>query len=97
MNTLLLIATLTAYPNHDYIVINKASELVPWCRAEAEARYVALGMTPYQWSASYSDRGKMLQVTGRLRVDGEDVQVRCRIARGARDHYATIEIDDPRL
>ena len=64
-----------------------------WCRTEAEARVVARGGTPYQWTASYRDRGKVLEVDGKLRVDGADVAVRCRVARGARERYATIELD----
>ena len=75
----------------------RASELVPWCRAEAERRFVAKGLTPYQWSASYHDRGKMLNVTGRLRVEGRDVDVRCSVVRGAREYDASIQIDDDRL
>ncbi|KAF1704550.1 hypothetical protein [Pseudoxanthomonas kaohsiungensis] len=76
--------------------IRQASELVPWCRQEAEARFVARGERTYQWSASYSDRGNALSVEGRLRVEGRDVAVTCRIARGARERYATIEIEDPK-
>ena len=75
--------------------IHSASELVPWCRQEAEARYVGRGESTRQWSARYSDRGNTLSVEGRLRVEGRDVKVQCRIARGAREQYATIEIDDP--
>jgi hypothetical protein len=30
------------------------------------------------------------------RVEGRDVKVQCRIARGAREHYASIEISDPK-
>ena len=74
--------------------IHQASELVPWCRQEAEARYVGRGETTHQWSARYSDRGNTLSVEGRLRVEGRDVKVQCRIARGAREQYATIEIQD---
>jgi hypothetical protein len=74
-----------------------ASELVPWCKSEAEARYVAKNVTPYQWTARYHDSGNVLVVEGRLRVHGDDVAVNCRIARGARERYATIEIDDPSL
>lgn len=84
------------HPHHHW-TIDLASALVPWCRSEAEARYVALGMTPYQWRARYHDKGNALFVDGRLRVDGDDIDVRCRIARGAREEYAVIEIDDPRM
>lgn len=71
--------------------IHAASQLVSWCRDEAEARVIASGGEPYQWRASYHDRGKLLEVEGTLRVDGEDVGVRCRIARGARERYANLE------
>ncbi|WP_156117226.1 hypothetical protein [Xanthomonas sacchari] len=77
--------------------ITQASELVPWCKAEAESRYIARNITPYQWSASYHDSVDVLYVDGRLRVHGDDVVVRCRIARGARQSYGVIEIDDPKL
>ncbi|UNK58706.1 hypothetical protein MNQ95_06360 [Pseudoxanthomonas daejeonensis] len=76
--------------------ILQASELVPWCRQEAEARYTARGETTYQWSASYSDRGNTLSVEGRLRVEGRDVKVECRIARGARERHASISVADPK-
>ena len=83
---------------HDRIrTIDEASQLVPWCKSEAEARYVAKNITPYQWTASYHDRDNVLYVDGSLRVHDNDVTVRCRIARGAREEYATIEIDDPTL
>ena len=82
---------------HDHDpVIQRASELVPWCRSEAEAHYVGRGETTYQWTSSYHDRGNVLHVEGKLRVEGADVTVQCRIARGARRHYASIEFTDPR-
>ena len=84
-----------AYDPHER-EISQASELVPWCRQEAQARFVARGERTYQWSASYSDRGNALSVEGRLRVEGRDVTVNCRIARGARERYATIDIQDPK-
>jgi hypothetical protein len=96
----MLLALAVAAPTlaHDHTrVIDQASELVPWCKAEAESRYVARNITPYQWAASYHERSNVLYVDGRLRVHGDDVAVRCRIARGAREDYATIEIDDPSL
>lgn len=78
-------------------VIHQGSELVDWCKSEAEARYIAKNITPYQWSASYHDQSNVLYVDGRLRVHDNDVTVSCRIASGARERYATIEIDDPGL
>lgn len=76
--------------------ILQASDLVPWCRQEAEARYIGRGEKVYQWSASHSSRGQALKVEGRLRVEGRDVKVECRIASGARLRYATVEIEDPK-
>jgi hypothetical protein len=77
--------------------VNSANDLVAWCRAEAEARYVARNMPTYQWTSSQVDRGNTFFVDGKLRADGQDVVVRCRIARGAQLRYASIEIDDPRI
>jgi hypothetical protein len=96
--TALLIASFSVLAHDDDdLVFYQASELVPWCRSEAESRYIGLGITPYQWASSYHDRSNVLYVNGRLRVHGEDVTVRCRVARGAREKYAVIEIDDPTL
>jgi hypothetical protein len=98
MRTSLAILSLAAAVTargHEHRVISQASELVPWCKAEAEARYVARNITPYQWTASFHDRGNVLYVDGKLRVHGDDVNVRCRVASGAREEYATIEVDDP--
>jgi len=75
-------------------VINQASELVPWCKAEAEYRYLQKDITPYQWTASYHDRSGILFVDGKLRVHDEDVVVRCHVGQGMRGTYAAIEIDD---
>lgn len=82
---------------HPDRIIARASELVTWCRMEAEYRYLARGITPYQWTSSYSDRGNVLYVDGRLRADGRTVEVRCQIARGVPASYASMRIDDPRL
>lgn len=83
---------------HDHTrTIDQASDLVPWCKSEAEARYVAKNIPTYQWTASYYERGNVFYVDGHLRVHDNDVAVSCRIARGAREEYATIEIADPSL
>ena len=97
LTILLLLAALPALAHRGERVISQASELEPWCKSEVEARYVAMNITPYQWAASYHDSSNVLYVDGRLRVHDDDVTVRCRIARGAREEYGTIEIDDPTL
>ena len=94
---ILLSATAFCAFGHEHRVISQASDLVPWCKAEAEARYVARNVTPYNWTASYHDANNVLYVDGKLRVNGDDVAVRCRIAAGAREEYGTIEIDDSSL
>jgi hypothetical protein len=78
-------------------VISQASDLVPWCKAQAEARYTAKNITPYNWTASYHNDTNVLYVDGKLRVHGDDVTVRCSIATGAKEEYGTIEIHDPTL
>ena len=78
-------------------VINEASELAKWCKAEAEARYVAKNIPTFQWTASHYSKGNALYAEGRLRVHGDDVVVKCRIARGAREEYGIVEIADPEL
>jgi hypothetical protein len=77
--------------------ISQASELVPWCKAEAEAPYVARNITPYQWTASYHESGNILYVEGKLRVHSQDVSVRCSVPRGTAEDYASIQIDDSTL
>ncbi|KFN46550.1 hypothetical protein [Arenimonas metalli] len=74
-------------------VFQQASQLQPWCRQEAEAHFTGRGIETYQWTASYSESGRMLEVRGTLRAGGQDVAVTCRIAKGARERYASIRID----
>jgi len=93
---LLLTAAFSAF-GHEHSVISQASDLVPWCKSEAEARYVARNITPYNWTASYHEASSILYVDGKLRVHGADVTVRCRMASGAREEYGTIEIGDSSL
>ena len=87
----------SAFAHEHQRIIAQASELETWCHAETEARYVARNFTPYQWTASYHDSGNILHVEGKVRVHGDDVAVHCRIARGAREEFASIEIDDSGL
>ncbi len=78
-------------------VINQASDLVSWCKAQAEARYAAKNIQTYNWTASYHDSGNMLFVDGKLRAHDQDVDVHCSIASGAREEYGSVQIDDPTL
>lgn len=87
------ITPVVPYPHEP--IVSSSGDLVPWCRQAVEARYVAAGVPTYQWAARHSDRGNLLSVEGRLRVDKRDVKVSCRIARGAHVGSATIEIEDP--
>ena len=90
---LLLTSSVPAFA-HEHRIISQASDLVPWCKEEAEARYVARNITPYNWTASYHQRSNVLYVDGKLRANGEDVTVHCRIVGGAREECATMEIDE---
>jgi hypothetical protein len=78
-------------------VFTSELDLSQWCEQEAKARYVAKNITPYQWTSRYYNRSNVLYVEGKLRADSKDVEVRCRAANGARERYATVEIDDPSL
>ena len=76
-------------------IVTAASDLLPLCRQEAEARYVGLGEQVYQWTGAYHDYANTLYADGKLRVSGRDVEVHCRIPRNARERYLTIEVVDP--
>ena len=84
-----------SYRFNDHRPVNQASELALWCRGKAESIYRARNITPYQWTSSYHDYANIFYVSGKLRVHGDDVAVRCRIARGEPEQAALIEIDDP--
>jgi prepilin-type processing-associated H-X9-DG protein len=92
--TALLASSSVAYAvPQDEIVILEASALVAPCREEAEAYFVGQGLVTYQWSASHKSRGNALFVDGTLRVEGgRDVQVSCRLPRGARLGHMNLEI-----
>lgn len=76
-------------------VIHDGPELEAWCHAEAQAHAASMGLPAYQWVASHRRRGNQLSVEGRLRMGGRDVEVQCRVAAGARERHAVVEIHDP--
>jgi len=92
---LLTAITLPPSATRDSITLFEASELVAYCRSEAEAYYVGKGHTTYQWTASHKSSGNVLYVDGSLRVDQDDVKVACRLPRGARLTYMTLEVSRP--
>jgi hypothetical protein len=94
---LLLASATPASAQYRDVIIYQASDLVPWCRDAAQARYVARNITPYNWTASYHDRSNILYVDGKLRVHDSDVEVHCRLASGSPLEFATVEINDPGL
>ena len=50
---LLTVVSLPPSARRDDVVVYEASELVDYCRLEAEAYFVGQGYTTYQWAASH--------------------------------------------
>jgi hypothetical protein len=88
----LLSVSFAAIADSDDIPINNGSELLDWCRQESEARFVGAGKQAYNWTARHVERGNLLVVEGKWRVEGNDLAVECRVARGARREYATMDL-----
>lgn len=89
----LLLAALVAYAHEEEDEpIENASELRTWCKEESEAYFVAEGVTPYNWSASWREEGNTLIVEGEWRVGREQIPVTCRVMKGARKKSAVYEI-----
>ncbi len=95
--TLICIATLlaasgAAAQSKDEIVFTQSSQLMQWCHEEAKAHFAGKGEATYQWTANHYNKGNTLIVEGQLRTDKGDVPVTCRVASGAREKYATVNI-----
>ena len=76
----------------DEAVFNSPSELMPYCQKEAAAQLGARGVPTYQWSARHHMQGNLMVVEGQIKTDKGNVPVTCRVARGARERYAVVEI-----
>ena len=76
----------------DEAVFNSPSELMPYCQKEAAAQLGAKGVPTYQWSARHHMQGNLMVVEGQIKTDKGNVPVTCRVARGARERYAVVEI-----
>ena len=99
-NIVIIISLASAFPAiaHDRPrTIDLSEDLVEWCKSEAESRYVGKNIAFSNWSANFYDRDGVIYVEGSLRAHGSNVNVKCRIAKGAREEYAVIEIADPTL
>jgi len=96
----LFFATLAAYAHEsddsDHFIRN-VNELSQWCKSEAQYRYMLQNIPTYNWSAKTFNKGNMIQVKGRLKVNYEYVTIDCRAVVGSRREDAIIEIDDPSL
>jgi len=85
---------LNAQPHYQELEFSRASDLMSWCEAEARAHFVGKGVTSYQWSGRHYEKGNVLFVEGKIRANGDDVPVACRVAKGARERYAIVEISE---
>ena len=75
------------------ITFNSASQLLSWCEQEVRAYYAGQGIDTYQWKGRYFDSGNTLHAEGKIRANGNDVPVKCMVARNARERYAVINVD----
>lgn len=79
-------------PAHHEIQFSQASDLMPWCQSQAQAHFAGMGIPTYQWTARYYEQGNTLFVDGKIRANGNDVPVTCRVAKGALESYATVSV-----
>jgi prepilin-type processing-associated H-X9-DG protein len=79
-------------PHEEDIVLHTGSDLLEWCQRESQLQLIGEGHTPANWRARHYERVNTLFVDGAWRVDGTEIIVECRVGRGARDDFATIEI-----
>jgi hypothetical protein len=89
---LLCVVAIPALAHDEDVPIQSASELRDWCRQETEAYFIGKGESPMNWTASYTEQGNTFHVAGKWRVSSRDVEVECRVARGARQKYASYQI-----
>ena len=89
-----LIAATAMAGNHEDRVINSGSELRDWCKDASEATLIGRGLSPFNWTASYSDQVNTLMVKGQWRIEGSNFTVECSIARGAQARFASVSIQE---
>ncbi|MDR3159707.1 MAG: hypothetical protein LBU11_12060 [Zoogloeaceae bacterium] len=79
---------------HHEIVFTSARDLLSWRESEARAHFAAAGRATYQWAGRHHMRGDTLHAEGQLRVDDQDISVRCRAAKGTRERHAVMEFEE---
>src|ERR1700674_3623999 len=78
VSLLFVLMASSAMAHREDTPINSGSELRDWCKEESEATLI----------------GNVLMAKGKWRVNGSDVTVECRIARGAEARFAMMSIQD---
>jgi prepilin-type processing-associated H-X9-DG protein len=81
-----------AHEDADDIALLTSTDLRDWCQRESEARLIAESKTPSNWTARHYEKGNTLMVDGRWRADGVEIEVSCRVGRGARARFATVAL-----
>ena len=76
----------------DEVVLNTSTDLRDWCQRETEAQLIGQQLTPSNWTARHYEKGNTLVVEGHWRIDGESVDVECRVARGAQARFASAKL-----
>jgi len=93
LTIVLSLVSFAAAAHQEDVPITTASELRAWCEMESHALFIGKGITPYNWSASFWEKGNVLFVKGSWRVGNKEAVIDCRIARGAQTRYAAISVN----
>lgn len=88
----LLFTASSALAHQEDRPITSEVELRDWCEMQSHAHFIAQGITPYNWSASFWSEVNTLKVKGEWRVESRNAVVECAIQRGAPAHYAIMAI-----
>lgn len=89
---LVLLLALSQTADPDDVLLATGTDLRDWCQRESEAHLVGQGKTPMNWTARHYEKGNTLIVEGHWRIDGETVDIECRVARGARAEFASMAL-----
>ena len=88
----LIALAMFAFAAGDDVILATGTDLRTWCEQESQAHLVGQGKTPMNWTARHYEKGNTLIVEGHWRIDGETVDIECRVARGARAEFASMAL-----